>query len=152
MTRCISSPPCRGRRATLRIFTSARAWCDIFTPNPAIEELIVREKDRGTRLVLASNTNELHYQWFSRVFARVLKLFDEQVLSFRVGARKPDVRFFEECSALGNPTSGDAQKHPSFAASLEQHGVSTARPEAFAEGDFDHREPIRASNERYVAA
>ena len=54
----------------------ARAWCDIFTPNPAIEELIVREKHRGTRLVLASNTNELHYQWFSRVFERVLQLFD----------------------------------------------------------------------------
>ena len=34
----------------------ARAWCDIFTPNPAIEEVIVREKRRGTRLVLASNT------------------------------------------------------------------------------------------------
>jgi putative hydrolase of the HAD superfamily len=75
----------------------ARAWCDMFTPNPAIEEVIVREKNRGTRLVLASNTNELHYQWFSRVFDRVLRLFDEQVLSFRLGARKPDVRFFDAC-------------------------------------------------------
>jgi putative hydrolase of the HAD superfamily len=75
----------------------ARAWCDIFTPNPVIEELIVREKHRGTRLVLASNTNELHYRWFSRVFARVVQLFDEQILSFRVGARKPDVRFFDAC-------------------------------------------------------
>ena len=75
----------------------ARAWCDIFTPNPAMEEVIVTEKHRGTRLVLASNTNELHYQWFSREFERVLRLFDEQVLSFRVGVRKPDVRFFEAC-------------------------------------------------------
>jgi HAD superfamily hydrolase (TIGR01509 family) len=39
----------------------------------------------------------LHYQWFSRVFDRVLRLFDEQVLSFRLGARKPDVRFFDAC-------------------------------------------------------
>ena len=75
----------------------AHAWCDIFIPNPAIEEVIVREKRRGTRLVLASNTNELHHQWFSRMFDRVLGLVDEQVLSFRVGARKPDVRFFEAC-------------------------------------------------------
>jgi HAD superfamily hydrolase (TIGR01509 family) len=75
----------------------ARAWCDIFTPNPAIEAVIVREKRRGSRLVLASNTNELHYQWFSRVFERVVKLFDEQVMSFRVGARKPAVPFFEAC-------------------------------------------------------
>jgi putative hydrolase of the HAD superfamily len=75
----------------------ARAWCDIFLPNRAIEEVIVREKRRGTRLVLASNTNELHYQWFSRVFDRVLGLFDEQVLSFRIGARKPALPFFEAC-------------------------------------------------------
>lgn len=75
----------------------ARAWCDIFTPNPAIEALIVEEKRRGSRLVLASNTNELHYQWFSRSFERVVQLFDEQVLSFSVGARKPAVPFFEAC-------------------------------------------------------
>ncbi len=75
----------------------ARAWCDIFTPNAAIEEVIVREKRRGTRLVLASNTNELHFEWFSRQFEPVLRLFDELVLSFRVGARKPAVQFFEAC-------------------------------------------------------
>ena len=75
----------------------ARAWCDIFTPNPVIEKVIVREKRRGTRLVLASNTNELHFEWFSRQFEPVLRLFDELVLSFRVGARKPAVQFFEAC-------------------------------------------------------
>ena len=75
----------------------ADAWCDIFTPNPAIEEVIVREKGRGTRLVLASNTNELHFEWFSRQFEPVLRLFDELVLSFRVGARKPAVQFFNAC-------------------------------------------------------
>ena len=75
----------------------ARAWCDIFTPNPAIEALVVQEKRRATRLVLASNTNELHHQWFSGMFERVLQQFDEQVLSFRVGARKPAVQFFEAC-------------------------------------------------------
>jgi HAD superfamily hydrolase (TIGR01509 family) len=85
----------------------ARAWCDIFTPNPAIEEVIVREKRRGTRLVLASNTNELHHQWFSRVFDRVLDLFDEQVLSFRVGARKPALPFFEACIRASGRTADE---------------------------------------------
>ena len=75
----------------------AEAWCDIYTPNAVIQELIVEEKRRGTRLVLASNTNELHYQWFSRQFEPVLRLFDELVLSFRVGARKPANEFFEAC-------------------------------------------------------
>lgn len=75
----------------------AEAWCDIYTPNPVIEGLIAVEKGRGSRLVLASNTNELHYQWFSRQFGSVLRLFDELVLSFRVGARKPATEFFDAC-------------------------------------------------------
>lgn len=75
----------------------AEAWCDIFTPNPPIEAMIVREKHRGTRLVLASNTNELHCRWFSRVFKHVVDLFDADVFSFEIGARKPAVRFFEAC-------------------------------------------------------
>ena len=83
----------------------AHAWCDIFIPNPAIEEVIVREKRRGTRLVLASNTNELHFEWFSRQFEPVLRLFDEAVLSFRVGARKPAVQFFEACIRASGGTA-----------------------------------------------
>lgn len=75
----------------------AEAWSDIYTPNSVIQELIIEEKRRGTRLVLASNTNELHYQWFSRQFEAVLGLFDELVLSFRVGARKPATAFFDAC-------------------------------------------------------
>jgi FMN phosphatase YigB (HAD superfamily) len=83
----------------------AHAWCDIFMPNPAIEEMIVREKRHGTRLVLASNTNELHFEWFSRQFEPVLRLFDELVLSFRVGARKPAVQFFEACIRASGRTA-----------------------------------------------
>jgi putative hydrolase of the HAD superfamily len=75
----------------------AEAWCDIYAANPVIQDLILEEKRRGTRLVLARNTNELHFQWFSRQFEPVVRLFDELVLSFRVGARKPAVQFFEAC-------------------------------------------------------
>jgi FMN phosphatase YigB (HAD superfamily) len=82
----------------------AEAWCDIYTPNPVIQELIIEEKRRGTRLVLASNTNELHYQWFSRQFEPVLRLFDELVLSFKVGARKPANAFFEACIRAADRT------------------------------------------------
>src|SRR5688572_5060918 len=82
----------------------AEAWCDIYAANPVIQDLILEEKRRGTRLVLASNTNELHFQWFSRQFEPVLRLFDELVLSFRVGARKPAVQFFDACiRASGRP-------------------------------------------------
>jgi len=85
----------------------AEVWCDIYTPNLVIQELIIEEKRRGTRLVLASNTNELHYEWFSRQFEPVLRLFDELVLSFRVGARKPATAFFDACvRAAGRSPDG----------------------------------------------
>ena len=42
---------------------------------------------------------------FGNVIARVLELFDEQVLSFRVGARKPAVQFFEACIRASGRTA-----------------------------------------------
>src|SRR5262245_23850534 len=44
----------------------ARAWNDIYTPNNAMASVLADLKRRGVRLVLASNTNELHYEWFRR--------------------------------------------------------------------------------------
>jgi glucose-1-phosphatase len=75
----------------------ADAWSDIYHPNAAIAALVRDARRHGTRLVLASNTNELHYNWFRPAFADVLDLFDAEVLSFNVGCRKPDERFFEAC-------------------------------------------------------
>ena len=75
----------------------ARAWSDIFMPNEAMAAALPALKARGLRVVLASNTNELHHQWFSRVFADTLAVLDAQVLSYRVGSRKPEQPFFEAC-------------------------------------------------------
>jgi glucose-1-phosphatase len=75
----------------------ATAWNDIYRPNPAVAALVNAARQHGLRLVLGSNTNELHYNWFRPAFAATLDLFDAEVLSFRVGCRKPDLRFFEAC-------------------------------------------------------
>ena len=49
----------------------ATAWADIFLPNPEVCALIRRLKPHY-RLLLASNTNELHSRQFMRQFAEVL--------------------------------------------------------------------------------
>jgi putative hydrolase of the HAD superfamily len=83
-----------------------RAWSDIFTPNESITRLIPDLKRRGVPLVLGSNTNALHHEWFGRLFDRTLALFDAQVLSYRIGCCKPDPRFYEACiAAAGRPAS-----------------------------------------------
>jgi putative hydrolase of the HAD superfamily len=75
----------------------ARAWSDIFTPNPAMATAMRALKARGMRLVLASNTNALHHAQFARQFADTLTPLDAQVLSYQVGSRKPERAFYDAC-------------------------------------------------------
>jgi putative hydrolase of the HAD superfamily len=72
------------------------AFEDIFRPNSPVCELIPRLAERH-RLVLASNTNEVHAAFFRRTFADVLRHFAALGMSHEAGARKPDRRFFEHC-------------------------------------------------------
>lgn len=75
------------------------AFRDIFRPNAAVCELVPRLAKRH-RLVLASNTNELHSAHFRETFADVLRHFSALGLSHEAGARKPDRRFFQHCQSL----------------------------------------------------
>lgn len=80
------------------------AWCDIFRPNAELVAQLPRVRPLVHRLVLASNTNDLHFQWIAGQFAAPLALFDELVLSYKVGARKPEEAFFRRCvDAAGVP-------------------------------------------------
>jgi putative hydrolase of the HAD superfamily len=73
------------------------AWCDIFRPNEELIELLGHLKEDGSRLVLASNTNALHFEWIAGRFGARLDCFDATVLSYRIGCRKPDAVFFGRC-------------------------------------------------------
>jgi glucose-1-phosphatase len=93
-------------RHALRLHASdveiARAWSDIYWPNEAMAAAILTLKVRGFRFVLASNTNELHHEWFGRQFADTLSMMDAQVVSYRVGSRKPERPFFDACLAAAS--------------------------------------------------
>jgi glucose-1-phosphatase len=75
------------------------AYADIFWPNDDVCALVPQLKERH-RLLLGSNTTELHARQFRRQFADTLRHFDALVLSFEVGVRKPRARFFEHCQRL----------------------------------------------------
>jgi FMN phosphatase YigB (HAD superfamily) len=75
------------------------AWADIFWPNPDVCSLIPKLKPHY-RLLLASNTNELHALQFMRQFSETLRHFDALVLSHQIGVRKPRAEFFEHCRKL----------------------------------------------------
>jgi putative hydrolase of the HAD superfamily len=73
---------------------TARAFADIFWPNEDVCALVPRLKPHY-RLLLGSNTNELHSRHFREQFADTLKYFDALILSHEAGARKPKRAFFE---------------------------------------------------------
>lgn len=75
----------------------AAAWRDIFCRSANNEHVIatLNRVPPGTRVVLASNTNELHFEAIAEGWADLLDRLDDLVLSFRVGARKPARQFYE---------------------------------------------------------
>jgi glucose-1-phosphatase len=77
----------------------ARAFADIFHSNPEVCGLIPALKGRY-RLLLGSNTNELHAAQFLKQFEDVLGHFDDLVLSCRINVRKPNAGFFRHCHEL----------------------------------------------------
>lgn len=70
------------------------ATADIFDLNESILPVLDRLKERGLRLVLMSNTCITHYDWVQARFD-VLDRFDDLVLSYEVGAIKPEEAIYE---------------------------------------------------------
>lgn len=66
-----------------------RAVADIFELNTPMMPVLSRLREAGHRLVLLSNTNETHIAWIRDRFD-VLDHFDTLVLSYEVGAVKPE--------------------------------------------------------------
>ena len=73
----------------------------MFTPNKAVCDLMPAPVKRRYRLLLLSNTNELHSRQFRGQFAEVLDRFDRLFLSHEMGLRKPDPRIYRHCRRLG---------------------------------------------------
>lgn len=64
-------------------------WNGIFKANAPMAALIRRLKKAGYRLVLLSNTNEMHSRHLFKTYP-IFKLFDRRILSWKEKKRKPD--------------------------------------------------------------
>jgi putative hydrolase of the HAD superfamily len=78
--------------------TFAKIYSDIFTPNNDVITLLPILKEKY-KLILLSNTDPLHkkFGWESYVF---LSYFDHKVLSFEVGAVKPEIKIYKTVEEL----------------------------------------------------
>jgi putative hydrolase of the HAD superfamily len=69
-------------------------WNEIFSENKDVGDVISELKAKGFPLFLLSNTNELHFAYVMERYP-IVRLMDEWILSFRVGAKKPKRRMYE---------------------------------------------------------
>ncbi len=69
------------------------AASDIFTPNTALYPLVEQLKEKGLRLIILSNVSLCHFDHVQAHYP-ILKLFDDRVLSYKVGAMKPSERIY----------------------------------------------------------
>ena len=79
-------------------------WFSIFSPETLIPESLLTSLKGRYRLLLLSNTNAIHYEMIEEVYPHVHH-FDHHVLSYKVGAMKPDEAIYREAlrHAVGAP-------------------------------------------------
>ena len=68
---------------------------DIFRPNPPALDVLRRQKAAGRTLILLSNTDAERFGFVRRHFPEIL-IFDDYVLSFKVGMVKPEPGIYLE--------------------------------------------------------
>jgi HAD superfamily hydrolase (TIGR01509 family) len=96
-----------------------RAYVDMFTANAEVCDLLPRLKPRY-KLLLLSNTNDLHARHFLAKFREQLAPFEAVVLSHEVGIRKPDPRIYEYCRRkAGSPPASECLFIDDLAANIE---------------------------------
>lgn len=71
-----------------------RLWGEIFSPNPPVME-IVRKLKGKYRLLLLSDTNDIHFRYGVSTFKEPM-MMDGFVLSHKVGVLKPDSKLYME--------------------------------------------------------
>jgi putative hydrolase of the HAD superfamily len=88
---------------SLKRETLVNAITTIFTENESILPIIYSLKRQGKKLLLLSNTNELHFNFIQRHFPWI-KLFDAAILSYEVKEAKPQPAIYQAAlKAAGFP-------------------------------------------------
>lgn len=75
-------------------------WCDIFSLKDDMIPLLKSLRNHY-KLLLLSNTNEMHFEFVRGKFP-VLDVFDEFILSYNLGIRKPDRKIYEKAIEASN--------------------------------------------------
>jgi putative hydrolase of the HAD superfamily len=126
------------------------AWNAIFHPTPSTSPELLAALKRNYRLVLLSNTNELHFGWLREHYP-LLDLFDDYTLSFEAKAMKPDPRIYSDAIARAQCSPAECfytDDIPRYVEAARSHGI---RAEQFT-GEANLRAHLAAHGISFYAS
>lgn len=95
-----------------------RIWCSIFPPHTLIDEDWLGSLRRRYRILLLSNTNQIHFDWIREHYP-ILRHFDDFVLSYQVGHMKPAPQIYREAVRRAGCAPGECFYTDDVAANVE---------------------------------
>ncbi|MBN2454389.1 HAD family phosphatase [Candidatus Woesearchaeota archaeon] len=114
--------------------TFKRVYSDIFDLIEGTAE-ILKEQAKKRKIVLLSNTDAIHYAFYSKKYKDVFDLFYAQATSFGVHARKPDRKIYLEALRMAGEKPencvyiDDIKEYADAATKLGIHGIHFKSPE-----------------------
>jgi FMN phosphatase YigB (HAD superfamily) len=120
-------------------------WDGVFQPPETLlpEEFLVSLREK-CKMVLLSNTNPIHFSYIREHYALV-RHFDDYVLSYQVGARKPAAKMYEEAVAR----AGCRPEECLFIDDLQKN-VEAARQQGIRATQFQSYEQIQGEIEQLL--
>ena len=85
---------CRRLQMEVSIEKFGELWGSMFLPEPLVSESFLQALKKRYRLMLLSNTNEIHFDFVIRHYP-ILRVIEERLLSYQAGCMKPEARIFE---------------------------------------------------------
>jgi putative hydrolase of the HAD superfamily len=74
-------------------------WNCVFLPEPLVSEALLEDLASRYRLLALSNTNPIHFSMLREAYP-LLRHFHDYVLSYQVGAAKPEAKIYRAAIAL----------------------------------------------------
>ncbi|MDQ2946178.1 MAG: HAD family phosphatase [Acidobacteriota bacterium] len=104
-------------------------WMSIFLPEPLIPESLIQKLGEKHRLLLLSNTNEIHFPMLREAYP-MLGRFDDHILSYQVGALKPSAKIYREAIARAHCRPEECfftDDIPAYVEAAREHGIDAVQ-------------------------
>jgi putative hydrolase of the HAD superfamily len=114
-------------------------WNGIFLPGELVPASLLAGLHQRYRLLALSNTNAIHFDTVRREYP-ILDHFDDCVLSFEVGAAKPDPRIYQAALARAGCLPGECfftDDVPLYVEAAQRSGMEAVRFESVPQLERD---------------